>query len=117
MPSDDTTAKDAGAAAVYSLDEDFYLDATPKVGREFRDLELRMGETLPGNLIGLALMGFDGTPTFAFLAIAPADGIGSLAIGGQVPPGAGGHEADFQAFAIGLTGKIVASNLEHVELL
>jgi hypothetical protein len=52
---------------------------------------------------------------FVFLAIAPADGIGSFAVGGQVPPGAGGHEADFQAFAVGLTGRIVASSVEHVE--
>jgi hypothetical protein len=113
-PYDDENGTDSGSVTAFSL-EKFYCDATPKVQKELLDVELNLSQTHTGNLIGLALLGFDGVPTFSFLAIAPADSLGRLSISGQVPAGSAGHDADFQAFAVGFNGKLVASAVEHLE--
>jgi hypothetical protein len=117
LESNDEAAMDAGAVFAYSL-ERFYCDAMPKVvGLGPQTVDITMGQTDPGKLIGLALVGFDGVPTFAFLAIAPADSLGRLFISGDVPSDASGHTADFQAFAVGFNGKIVASAVETLTFL
>jgi hypothetical protein len=112
-PSDDQNGMDSGTVTVFSL-KSFYCDAEPKVECEGYNVAIRMAETDPGKLIGLAVVGIDGTPLFSFIAIAPADSLGRFAVLGTIPTGLGGHFVDFQSFAVGFSGKLVASAVERV---
>jgi hypothetical protein len=112
-PPDDQNGDDSGTVTVFSL-ENFYCDAEPKVECEGYDVAIRMAETDPGKLVGLAVVGIDGTPLFSFIAIAPADSLGRFEVSGKIPTGLGGHFVDFQSFAVGFSGKLVASAVERV---
>jgi hypothetical protein len=112
-PFDDQNGDDSGTLTVFSL-KSFYCDAEPKVECEGYNVAIRMAETDPGKLIGVAVVGIDGTPLFSFIAIAPADSLGRFEVSGKIPTGLGGHFVDFQSFAVGFSGKLVASAVERV---
>ena len=110
---DDEGGNNAGAVRIYSM-KDLCCDAEPKVQCEDWDVSITIGETPPGNLVGLALVGVDGAPTFSFLMVAPTDSLGRFVLSGAVPTGLGGHYFDFQSFGVGWSGKVVASASERV---
>jgi|SoiMethySBSTD1v2_1073268.scaffolds.fasta_scaffold660742_2 hypothetical protein len=114
-PPDEVGGKNSGTVFTYSL-EHFHTDLSPKRSFETGFVDVQMAQTDPGKLIGLALVAFDGSPLFSFLAFAPTDSHGSFLVSGQIPFGTSGHNFDFQSFAIGFNGKIVASNIEHLEV-
>jgi FG-GAP repeat protein len=105
----DPVAGTGGAAWLIRLD-DLMLQATPETMPVPHTVELDTRGGPPGNLVALALTGFDSTPFFVLLAFGSfgADGIWTLSA--TAPPALKGHTATLRSLAIGASGKLVDSS-------
>ncbi len=112
---DKTNGSLAGRLSLYFLD-DLYLQIDPPVATAGVTVTATTSGGPSANLAGLYLVGIDGVPRFDFLSFGNFDGEGLWPLSDVLPPGLGGHTYSLQAYAIGFSGKVIASQPMDLEI-
>lgn len=98
--------------------DDLYLVPYPRAPAANVGISFVTREGVPGNATMLALEDVDGVPTFqAVGSVASFDSTGTSTYSATVPIGLAGHVMTFRSYAIGATGRVVASAAQEVDFL
>jgi hypothetical protein len=90
----------------------FWVDATPRIATANQPVTLTIGQGFAGNPYALVLRGLNGTPCYTPLVFGLLDATGRGVLAGNVPPGLGANQIDFQALTLDGYGKLLASGVE-----
>jgi len=98
--------------------DDLYLAPYPRAPAASAGISFVTREGVPGNATVLVLEGVDGVPTFQSVGgVASFDATGTSTFSATVPTGLTGHTMTFRSYAIGASGRVIASAAQEVVFL